>query len=692
MADTRTRIINLPEATTLDSSMNFVEDSADGSGTRRITYDTLKGAINQEGAVNLAPAYSNAATYNVGDLCTYQGKLYCCNTQISTAEDWTPAHWTATNMASDVSQLKSTLSDVYDTTITLSPTGDAVTYTANEDGGYWRFINGAWQKVKTSGVAYFHMVTYPVEGGKRYRVTGRHTDYCPLCTFWTDDGTTPIGYSQDGYPSDRTSEQVTLDVVVPAEATKMIVTAFPLSTFPTVYELELEDTGVVYTDAYIDSVKYLKTTGFHVWDRELQPFKYTREGTVVKFTFGNQFYVSGTISVWVKTITLNSDSTYTKTVSLNNSQHLVYNPATNDVEAKSWSDMTALSNSRNDYIFLGSNINGHLIGPISAIEMRDLSDRIDAVAYPLPYYYDSYMAGKVTEIEEACAFSNGAAFPFITDIHLQVNAKQSGKLIKYLGEHTNAVQFVVSGGDIPYATDTEENVLADAQKWLEYMGQWGKEKTIQVHGNHDYMCNLEGGGTFRCTVGQLHYYIADNGTFLERPVGALYGKYDVPNQKVRIIVTDDYDTGYDGNTWTSDAEGYSSEQLAFIKSAILETSKHIIVISHQTSDATMANYIHDQSLQTMLISAKNKTGEFANWAGDIVMHLSGHSHNDEDHVEDNLLSVATVCDAAYTSPSGYTRTWGTTTEQAFDVVCVDTTNKTINMIRIGAGSNREFTY
>lgn len=107
MADTRTRIINLPEATTLDSSINLIVDSADGSGTRRVTYDTLKEAINK----NLAPEYSSTATYNVGDLCTYQGTLYSCNTKISTAEDWTAAHWTATNMATDVSQLKSTLSE-----------------------------------------------------------------------------------------------------------------------------------------------------------------------------------------------------------------------------------------------------------------------------------------------------------------------------------------------------------------------------------------------------------------------------------------------------------------------------------------------------------------------------------------------------------------------------------------------------
>lgn len=145
MADTRTRIINLPEATTLDPSMNFVEDSADGSGTRRVTYDTLKGAINQEVAVNLAPAYSNAATYNVGDLCTYQGTLYTCNTQISTAEDWTAAHWTLTNMASDLYQLKSELTK-YDFTSMeeVISTFEQATYTV--ESGYYDLASPTTKK------------------------------------------------------------------------------------------------------------------------------------------------------------------------------------------------------------------------------------------------------------------------------------------------------------------------------------------------------------------------------------------------------------------------------------------------------------------------------------------------------------------------------------------------------------------
>lgn len=35
---------------------------------------------------------------------------------------------------------------------------------------------------------------------------------------------------------------------------------------------------------------------------------------------------------------------------------------------------------------------------------------------------------------------------------------------------------------------------------------------------------------------------------------------------------------------------------------------------------------------------------------------------------------------------------GTTSEQAFDIVCIDIVQKQINMIRIGAGENRQFNY
>ena len=48
---------------------------------------------------SLAPAYSSDSTYNAGDYVTYDGKLYVCGVNITTAESWTAAHWSETSAA-----------------------------------------------------------------------------------------------------------------------------------------------------------------------------------------------------------------------------------------------------------------------------------------------------------------------------------------------------------------------------------------------------------------------------------------------------------------------------------------------------------------------------------------------------------------------------------------------------------------
>ena len=48
---------------------------------------------------SLAAAYSETETYAVGDSVTHDGKLYKCAVAITTAEGWTPAHWTETTVA-----------------------------------------------------------------------------------------------------------------------------------------------------------------------------------------------------------------------------------------------------------------------------------------------------------------------------------------------------------------------------------------------------------------------------------------------------------------------------------------------------------------------------------------------------------------------------------------------------------------
>ena len=59
---------------------------------------SLKNEIN----VIVPAEYSSSSTYAVGDLCWHDGKMYRCNTAISTAEAWTAAHWTEIAFPRDV--------------------------------------------------------------------------------------------------------------------------------------------------------------------------------------------------------------------------------------------------------------------------------------------------------------------------------------------------------------------------------------------------------------------------------------------------------------------------------------------------------------------------------------------------------------------------------------------------------------
>lgn len=87
--------------------------------------------------------------------------------------------------------------------------------------------------------------------------------------------------------------------------------------------------------------------------------------------------------------------------------------------------------------------------------------------------------------------------------------------------------------------------------------------------------------------------------------------------------------------------------------------------------------------------------DFSKTKNTIACHLSGHAHIDETHVDNGVLSIGVLCDAAYNDDPQYKdkpRTKGTINEQAFDVVSIDTFKRTVKLVRIGQGNDREFNY
>ena len=57
---------------------------------------------------NVAPTYDNTLTYTIGEVVSYNGKIYRCTTAITQAEDWDSTHWTETSVASDFVNLTGT--------------------------------------------------------------------------------------------------------------------------------------------------------------------------------------------------------------------------------------------------------------------------------------------------------------------------------------------------------------------------------------------------------------------------------------------------------------------------------------------------------------------------------------------------------------------------------------------------------
>lgn len=57
---------------------------------------------------NVAPTYDNTLTYTIGEVVSYNGKIYRCTTAITTPEDFDSTHWTETSVASDYVNLTGT--------------------------------------------------------------------------------------------------------------------------------------------------------------------------------------------------------------------------------------------------------------------------------------------------------------------------------------------------------------------------------------------------------------------------------------------------------------------------------------------------------------------------------------------------------------------------------------------------------
>lgn len=296
----------------------------------------------------------------------------------------------------------------------------------------------------------------------------------------------------------------------------------------------------------------------------------------------------------------------------------------------------------------------------------------------LPGYWASYLEETALPkiyANNVSVGSHGVAFTFFTDQHAQM---KSANLINRV---CNAVAggFLMNGGDIINGSTDKAAEIATIRKMIKAIQN---HKQFVMRGNHDSNTNFSESTAANEISGPEFYGLC------LKPVedkivsnGELYYYMDNANQKVRYIVLD--------------TKGYVTDiddtQIAWMTARITELTNDWTVVIFAHKMYTSVNNIDPSG--TKIINALTAISTGAK----IACIVSGHAHHDQYYTIGGKfpLIITTALNAWQESTTQGTpleRTWGTDTEFAFDVFHIDTLNKQIKVTRIGAGSDRTFSY
>lgn len=287
----------------------------------------------------------------------------------------------------------------------------------------------------------------------------------------------------------------------------------------------------------------------------------------------------------------------------------------------------------------------------------------------VPSYYETndYISGKAARIN-ALGKSGDDVFAFITDIHWEMNARNSPALISYLSDNC-ALHKMFNGGDVANAS-----LLQVYKKYRKSVDG----KVHHVAGNHDW---------FSPTNGKDLYYCMDSAN--NDQIGDAFGHYyyvDNVQQKIRYVVLNGFSREDSSSAITS---AYSSDEIAWFGSEALSLPApewDVIVFTHFLR-TTSVSITGGADIETAIATFNADVSH----SGKILAVFQGHTHWDAVyHTTSGVPVITTTCDKwdlsneSELSQEQPGRVLGTISEQAFDVVVLNRAEQKFTCVRIGA--------
>lgn len=329
--------------------------------------------------------------------------------------------------------------------------------------------------------------------------------------------------------------------------------------------------------------------------------------------------------------------------------------------------------------------------------------------FHIPEYYRDYLSQKEKEVLENIASFNSFAFAFITDIHIQRNTKHSPALMRRI-KTSCAIKTILGGGDWQTAWNSDEkgkNAIVDDM--IELRDLFFDVPMLKTIGNHEWAYG--GNNQYNISTDEAYnlYYRSDEEkakseiVYPENGNGTYFYSDDKTN-KIRYISVNcmDYADNLDISKYNK--EWYfsiSEEQIAWLKSSLNLPSNDwlCVVFSHvplwTSSERPFGSstlVVNADKIGKIISGYTSKTEEFSAHKGTLVCWLAGHTHRDALIEWHGTHMVVTNGDCFIREEGAQTRTLGTTSEQCFDIFCINKKERKAKIVRIGAGENREFAY
>ena len=329
--------------------------------------------------------------------------------------------------------------------------------------------------------------------------------------------------------------------------------------------------------------------------------------------------------------------------------------------------------------------------------------------FHIPEYYRDYMSQKEKEILENIDSFNSFAFAFITDIHIQRNTKHSPALMRRI-KTSCAIKTILGGGDWQTAWNSDEqgkNAIVDDM--IEIRNLFFDVPMIKTIGNHEWAYG--GNNQYNISTDEAYniYYRSDEEkakseiVYPENGNGTYFYSDDKTN-KIRYISVNCMDYADDLDISKYNKEWYfsiSEEQIAWLKSSLNLPSNDwlCVVFSHvplwtssERPFGTSTLVVNAEKIGKVISGYTSKTEEFSAHKGTLMCWLAGHTHRDALIEWHGTHMVVTNADCFIREEGAQTRTLGTTSEQCFDIFCINKKERNVKIVRIGAGENREFAY